>query len=137
MGKLNKMSAINHFIETLRIVSLSNNMTPEEAKEKVRRLKKLNKDKPKNNSRLQTWLDWLAQPTMVGVNMTEEQAAANSVLQKGYWEAIAVRDGKKKEIHQHLHLHGVDDQTMKKAQAYKKLEELEKRRMELLKELEE
>lgn len=130
------MSAINHFVDTLKIIGLKNNLTPEEAQEKAWRLKKLNEKKPKDNSRLQIWLDWLASP--VSFAITKEEAEADAITTKAYWEAIAIRDGSRQsQVHQHLHLHGVDEQMMKKAKAYQELEELEKRKMKLMRELEE
>lgn len=99
---------ILHFLKTVRIVGVKTN-TPKEAKEKVVELKRLNEDAPKNlNPNLQAILDWAGQPTTIGV-VNKEQAMAQHIMSRGYWEAIGKRNAQQRPIiHQHLHVHQGD-----------------------------
>lgn len=104
------MSRFHYFSEMKNIVKNSEDISTDEALLRVEAMKQLNDRYALKTDRMQRILDWLAQPVPIpSRDYSEEQAAIDVILMKGYWEAIASRNSKSQpNIHQHIHLHSYD-----------------------------
>ena len=105
------MDKLNHFKETIHVIGKDEDLSIREAELKVEELKQLNAKYSLKTDRMQRVLDWLAQPVASpGDNESIERANATAILQKGYWEAISLRNKSlHPDIHQHLHIHNYED----------------------------
>ena len=85
----------------LEELGINKNSSVEEIRAKTELLKELQK---KSNSKLKTWLNWLAQPVLIG-DASAEQMRAGSEMNSSYWNSMSKISGDTNEDHKHIHIH--------------------------------
>ncbi len=105
--------------------------TPQEAIARVKEMKQLARQHQSGPGLFQKFLDWQSQPRSMGA-FTIEEAQADVIVMKGYWEALAIRDQASiPQIHKHVHLHGVNGEHLEIVKIQQELDELEEKKREL------
>jgi len=124
------MRGLSWYEEIKRIIN-DPAYTPQEAMERVNEMKELARQYQSGPGLFQKFLDWQTQPRSVGA-FTIEEAQADVIVMKGYWEALAIRDQASiPQIHKHVHLHGVNGEHLEMVKIQQELDELEEKKREL------